>query len=308
MSFPAFSTGHIPTRHSLRAAVRVCRSLGDDPLTTAALRAAYAHLPTEGVFGDSDFMTAERLLQSCGLLFVDGRSLVPQPPLAAVRLLDEDDAVEALLLLVLQATPPDWLPVVAVGGELASEFIPEKDWDTLTGVLPDADRREAILIAAGNRFNSERAAEVGEAGEQAVIAECRRELQASGRTELVSKVYQASRLSDELGYDVVAPTLSGPKRRLEVKTSGRSGPMVEFYLSRNEADVGRRDPSWALVACTLLSGGEVRIEGWCRMAYLESMLPSDQQPLSDGRGRWATVRIRLPRTSLNPGLPPILSR
>ena len=94
------------------------------------------------------------------------------------------------------------------------------------------------------------------------MAECaREELTDLGLEDLAAGVRCLSEISDQLGYDVVAPRLGG-KRRLEVKTSARQGDgLFHFYISRSEIDVGLRDEDWALVACHMQDGGAIEPGG-----------------------------------------------
>ena len=141
---------------------------------------------------------------------------------------------------------------------------------------------------------------IGNAGELAVVAACRDELLTFGRTDLANQVAQVSLVDDAAGYDVRAPLLSGGHRLLEVKTS-TSHPigLVEFFLTRNEYDTGLREPTWAMVACSLnRASSMVAIEGWCRASRLGPYLPTD------GAGRWTEARVKIPRVALLDGCPP----
>ena len=122
-----------------------------------------------------------------------------------------------------------------------------------------------------------------------------------GRPDLRWQVQRVSLVSDSLGYDVWAPSIGATSRHLEVKTSTRLAfGSFEFYLSRNEFEVGRREAAaWALVACHI-DGERVADVGWCRAAALGAYLPDDQN------GYWTEARVRLPRAVLVDGLPPAL--
>jgi len=141
--------------------------------------------------------------------------------------------------------------------------------------------------------------EVGTAGEVAVVQACRNDLARLGRSELVRGVQRVSLLSDALGYDIVAPMVTGQMRLLEVKTTKRAvNSAFEFFISRNEFDVGRREPSaWSLVACHL-QDTSAKVVGWCRVDKLSPYLPDD------GDGYWTEARVRLPRSILLEGIPP----
>jgi len=142
---------------------------------------------------------------------------------------------------------------------------------------------------------------VGERGEEFVVDRCRDELEALGRPDLSYGVRRVSLVSDSLGYDVVAPSIGSSARHLEVKTTTRQAVgSFEFYISRNEFEVGRLEPtSWSLVACRT-EDEDVALVGWCRAAALVTYLPDDQN------GFWTEARVRLPQSVLVDGIPPAL--
>jgi hypothetical protein len=116
-----------------------------------------------------------------------------------------------------------------------------------------------------------------------VVDLSRQDLARAGRPDLAALVQRVSLISDQLGYDVVAPTLRGKVRRMEVKTTSRSAQThFEVYLSRNEAAVAVRDPSWTLVLCQACDSSRAEVVGWCRANAFAPVLPSDKHP----RGRW----------------------
>jgi hypothetical protein len=133
-----------------------------------------------------------------------------------------------------------------------------------------------------------------------VVEACRTQLAAAGQAELAKRVVRVSRRSDQLGWDVDAPRVSGGRRKLEVKTSKAQGPTVRFYLSRNEARVGQQDPDWALVFCRADRDDAVEVVGWCGMEVVTPLLPADR----DEGGRWEKVRVTLDERDLKTGLPP----
>jgi len=166
--------------------------------------------------------------------------------------------------------------------------------------LPDADAVRYLRHMFAQRSEAAVRVEVGLAGEAVVVNECRADLMSLGRADLVSTVHQVSVLDDSLGYDVVAPMIAGPMRWLEVKTSKQaSNAIFEFFLTRNEYEVGRREPAvWALVACTFdANNNSATILGWCRAQALQPYLPDDRN------GRWTEALVRLPRSVLFDGIP-----
>jgi hypothetical protein len=166
--------------------------------------------------------------------------------------------------------------------------------------LPDAEAVRYLRHMFTKHSEEAARIEVGLAGEAAVVEECRADLVSLGRADLGAAVHQVSLLDDSFGYDVAAPTIAGPTRRLEVKTS-RQAPnaIFEFFLTRNEYEAGRREPvAWALVACTFdVDENSAKVLGWCRAQALQPYLPDDRN------GRWTEALVLLPRSVLFHGIP-----
>lgn len=159
----------------------------------------------------------------------------------------------------------------------------------------------ARLIAGLGEDPAERRARVGADGEDAVVDTCRAELVALGESALAAAVQRVSVIDDSLGYDVVAPTVAGPARRIEVKTCSATGDgPLRVFITRNEHRAGTADPvRWALVVC-LHDGARAEPLGWCRAGSLRPYLPED------GGGRWTEAVMSLPPALLHDGLPPAL--
>ncbi|TMK40068.1 MAG: DUF3883 domain-containing protein [Actinobacteria bacterium] len=292
------AVGGLPPGHLIQAALEVARWLDAHGAPVQDARHTYIRQPTGGIYPPDDLRRAERLLVEAGLVREQDETLYPLPELTTLAFLDDDIAHETLLSHCLLAAPPPWLnqePLV----------IPPEAVPVLDALLPDAERREAFLIALGRRVQPEALEALGAVGEDCVTAAARAELEELGREDLAAAVRRVSLLSDQLGYDVVAPGPDDKTRRLEVKCSGRRADgLARFFLSRNEGEVGRRDPDWALVYCqvdaaTGAGAEDVEIVGWCRARNLESYLPTDAPG-----GRWRTVEITMPLTALFDGLPP----
>lgn len=295
------SSAELPSAHRLRAAYRAAQAIRDQTVSVAAARASYLRLPTDLVFDVDDLVAGERLLLDVGLLSDGGGHLQGNVRLGTLAELYEDEALTTLLALVLGERPPLWLRTAAASpAGLDTELIPAEASTVLGTLVPDPQLREALLLAAAERIDARELSEAGAAGEEAVVAACRDELHDAQRPDLAGDVQRVSLISDRLGYDVVAPTLDGSSRRLEVKTTRRKA-RLEVFISRNEATVGLRDVAWALVFCRLGDGGEVEIVGWCRGECLEPLLPENRH----ARGRWASTAITLAPEELRPGLPPI---
>ncbi len=176
----------------------------------------------------------------------------------------------------------------------------------LAELVPDAARREQLLLALAYRFDNTRQLLIGEIGEELIIHELRHELRALGRDDLALEVRRVSLLSDQLGYDICAPRVAGAPRLLEVKaTTVDTDPRsVSIHLSRNEADTGARFPDWSLVACVVesIQYRQGRIVGSCTTGALADLLPVDGYA-----SRWEQAFIELPVDRLSPGLPGVVA-
>lgn len=255
-------------------------------------RTAYLLYPSDALYPPKDLRLGERLLVDCALVIEKDDFLYPTPELAELMALDGDDAVAVIFdrtVLVgrLSGTLPNGVSTDGALSALASELI------------PDPERREAFLLALSRKHDDAAQRQMGGVGEDMVVMLAVEQLAELGRRDLAARVRRVSELSDQLGYDVVAPRLTG-NRRLEVKTSGRSeSGLFHFFLSRNEFDTGSRDADWALVCCQVAGNQDMELVGWCRAAALELYLPTDAEA-----GMWTTAELDIPVTLLDEGLPP----
>jgi Domain of unknown function (DUF3883) len=287
-----------PTPHELKAALWVVRMLPETGLSVEEARASYAIAPSGGLYRTDDLAAAEARLSDCGLLDRVGNRLSPSAGILQLRDLPEPEAVELLLIAMSERDPPLWLGSMGAGSELKVEIIPDRDLTTFERVISDPNRREAILIALGRKVDPDKATDQGSIGEAHVVASCQKRLCALGRPDLAERVRRVSLLSDQLGYDVVCPTIQGQCWRIEVKTTRSTGHFLRITLSRNEARVGLADGGWALVVCELAAEDVLAVVGWCNGATLAPLLPTD-----GARGAWETARVTLLRDELSEGLP-----
>lgn len=275
------------TRHVARAALHVAAILGDASTPIVVARESYWRRATGGVFSVADLNLAEDALVAAGFVLRSGDLLTLTPLLATLINNDEDDGIEALAAAFLAARPP---PDAAERAEIEV---------ALCGLVNDPTRREALLHALGRRWDDQHRREVGDIGEELVVAHARAELAALGHAELAPAVRRVSLVSDQLGYDVVAPRIAASPRLLEVKATSATKDALVF-LSRAEADTGSRFDDWALVVCSVHDIGRRtgEIVGWCQRADVEHLLPADKLG-----SYWQSVAIELERLSLRPGLP-----
>jgi hypothetical protein len=292
----------LPSAHHLKAALHAARVLSTDGTALDPLRKAYVDLPLGGVFYGADLLAGEQLLRRACLVIDTNGAVCPSARLLEIRELDEELAAEVLLRILLEEEAPLWIGAAGHDGELRPENIPEDAARLLCDVMPDHDRREALLLGLAQRYDDQARAALGLLGEEYVVAACKHRLRKAGRDDLVAWVRQVSRISDQLGYDVTERQPGGHTGRYEVKTTRQVGSLVEIHLSRNESRTGLKDPNWALVACRAYRDESVSIIGWCRAQRLRNILPRD----SDAGGRWENAVLRLNVDEmLTAGLPPL---
>ncbi len=284
--------------------------LGAEGARPDLAHASWMQLPAAGEVDVQELREAEAELLASGLLRRDGETLRCEETLMVACEQWHPDAEEVLLGLLLENARPLWLQAAAGGERLAAELIPEVALAALARLIPDPARREAFLLARARTIDARERQWLGAQGEEAVVTACRLELAGLGRDDLAAQVRRVSLISDELGYDVVAPKLNGGIRRLEVKatralsrdlktTRAASGD-VTVLLTRNELTVGACDPDWSLAVVRIGEGEDREVLGYLAAEALTSLAPVDR----DARSRWQTCRLRLPIGALGPGLPP----
>ena len=290
-----------PTAFQLQAAVLAGRVLDLDGNSPPALLISYDKLVTGGIYRPQHLQAGHQLLVRARLVEHQGDRDVPSDALRQIRELPDDVAAELVLHELLLQEPPLWLYAAVVDDEVRWEAVPDADQDALRQLLADAARREALLLTLGRTLDAALLAEYGANGEEHVVQACRQYLhREQQRPDLAAEVHRVSLRSDQLGYDVTSPDTIGRRHRMEVKTTASaSGGSVEFFLSRNEATVGERDPAWSLVAVRRHPDGMLELIGWCPAVTLLPLLPRDLSP----NGRWTSVRISVPTSDFTPGLP-----
>jgi len=290
----------LPTQHILTAALRVIGLVDKDGETSATLRAAYSSDPNDGAYRSEELKHGQAVLQRCGLAEVHNGTVTVLSPARSIALLPEGEALRVLAERLLRAEQPPWLSI-AVGREVMWEYIPDAVCRRLDDIVASLEERERLLLAAAQKVDGDLIRKVGQEGEEYIVALCKSELEERGRPELAPRVVHVSELSDHLGYDVVSPDLTGSPLHIEVKTQTGLRSRVRVFLSRNEAEQGKRDPRWILVVCERDARGTIGLLGWCTYAVLRALLPRDPE---DGNcGRWVTAELTMRRESFRPGLP-----
>lgn len=277
------------TRHVIRAALQVASVLGDGSTPLVVARESYWRRATGGVLSPADLVLGEDALVAAGVVTRHDDQLILTPMLGDLVHADHEDAVEALAVALLARQRP-----VDVTGQALVE-------GTVHELIDDPERRELLLMGLRRHWDDQHRQEIGDIGEELVVAQVRTELLSLGHPDLARRVRRVSLQSDQLGYDVVAPRIAGPPRLLEVKATTTTEVDQQYlYLSRAEADVGARFGDWALVVCAVydVAARAGEILGWCQQTVLEKLLPVDAPG-----GRWQTAAIEIARIELEPGLP-----
>jgi hypothetical protein len=250
---------------------------------------SYWHHATGGSFAPGDLKRGEALLIATGLVIERDGVLYP---IEEMKQLLDGSAEDASALLAERVLASE-----AVGPATVQET-------ELAALVPDPDRREELLLALRRTFDDTARRALGAAGEELVLAAARQELAGLGYAQLAREVRRVSLLSDQLGYDISAPRVSGPRRLLEVKaTSVETNPLT-FHLSRNEAETAAKFSDWFLVVCLVeeVDAPTGRILGWVRPDDIDHRLPADTEG-----GRWEQATLTMPLSELTPGLPRAVS-
>ena len=192
--------------------------------------------------------------------------------------------------------PPAWLGAVAGRGRVRPEMLPEQVEQVL-GDLFDAEERDAMLRAAAIKYDGSALKSAGDAAERVVFFACRAFLEEQDRLDLARSVRRVSLISDALGYDIAAPNLAGRECRLEVKSY--RGRYPNFYITRNEFEVGQTLSRWYIVLCRSRDGLVPSIVGWTTASTLNVRMPIDRERWA----KWQVARVRIEESQLQPGLP-----
>ena len=287
---------NLPTPFRIASAHRCAKLIGSTTARADAVQISFQSATTQGIYRSQDLIVGQDLLAQLGWLARSDDDIVPSDGLQEFASCQPHEAVEFVVARILELERPVWLSAAVRNEAISQEYVPGTASTQLSAIIPDPERREALLLAAGNRFDQDELDETGRLGEIAVLEACRGFLRSRGRSELAHHVRHVSLISDALGYDIVSPTLEGDSVRLEVKTTSLRSNNSAF-LTRLEASVGSRDRNWRLILCSR-SGEAIRIIGFCSYDALVDQLPQDRPP-----GAWSAVKLTLHSDSLIEGLP-----
>ena len=146
-------------------------------------------------------------------------------------------------------------------------------------------------------FNKEVLTEIGNLGESFVLESLKKLLPREVHTEIIHVAQQ----DDTAGFDIYTPSVKNVENlfRIEVKTSTRySLRELNFFLSRKEFNVGRKNRNWCIVFVSI-SEGNTSILGHLYCHQIESRMPKD----IDERAKWQSSKVTVERSMLRTGLP-----
>ena len=147
-----------------------------------------------------------------------------------------------------------------------------------------------------NKFDENKIKEIGLDGELFVIEKIKEKIS----KEFHENIKHVSLRDDSAGYDIIAPSINHKydKVFLEVKTSIRPSEKFNFFISRNEYEVGIQKSNWFLIFVQVLSGGK-QILGHLKPAYFHEFIPLEQ----DKSVKWQSLKISVDKENINQGLP-----
>ena len=286
----------------LIAASWVLRLIGESGESEYKVRESWVNLPIGGRVDMADLSSALSDLKEVGVIHVEDGILSAMTEALNACQADGLDAARLLYFVILEAEMPIWVISGTGNGEVIhSELIPDQELNLLEQLFGALEGRESFLLALARKFDAERQAQTGLLGELFVLALCKTELENAGRSDLISKIRHVSLISDQLGYDIVTPSVTGEPRRLEIKSSIASGTVNRFFISRNELRVGLSDPNWFLVLVRV--GEPDELLGWIEASTILRYAPSDALEDHLGAGKWEVAKIAISPDSLKQGLP-----
>jgi|SRR6266568_442184 len=189
----------LPPAHLVRAALRAGSLIDAYGSPVPAAWSSYLLYPSDALYPPKDLRLGERLLLDCGLLIEKDGYLHHTAELDAFLALDEDEAISIIFERAVLTVSPHNLDF-EVDGELSEEAA-----TLVEELIPNPDRREALLLAVGRKHDEALQARLGLRGEEFIVAYARENLIELGRPDLAAGVRRLSEFSDDLGYDVVAP-------------------------------------------------------------------------------------------------------
>jgi hypothetical protein len=256
----------VPPEAVLRAATRWLQQLRG--MSISRSQSFFASHPAYNDLTLTQYGLALRWLREIGFVTREGALSVSSSP-----------AELALLQTVLMQARPVWL---SDADRLI--LVPDDLPDDATSVgralgLSPAETLAAVRTTWSKVDTAAREA-VGAAGEIALF-----NLLANLPGVTVRHVAE---YSDGFGYDI-AVFGDGLRLNLEVKSTTRRG-RLSVYLSRNEFEAMRADPSWRLIVVLIGPDQLAEAVGVIESAWVARHAPADSSPFA----RWESLRLDIP--------------
>jgi hypothetical protein len=213
----------------------------------------------------------------------DGSGLSP-----AARALPSQELKLFLLRRTIENESPAWLPDADSLVPDASE-LPGDALALVSALGVGQDAAFHLIRKIHGKVDYAERTRIGSAGELEVV----RMLEArwKGSTTHLSKI------DDGFGYDVLFRH-GAHEWHLEIKSTTRQGRLT-VHLSRNEHEVGLRDPYWRLIVVGLGNQLNLRALATARHEEVLRRAPTDGGPHS----KWQSVSHELGASDLQRGLP-----
>jgi hypothetical protein len=203
-----------------------------------------------------------------------------------------DTGVESGLL----ARSGDWLER-ATRDVWTHAWVAERLWEADPAAWAWSQRYDAGEGAAhlARKVDDRARRELGLAGERAFMDAARALLP----QHLHREVVHVAETDDTAGFDVLCPSTANffTSACVEVKATVRPPGSVAFFLTRNEARVGARNPSWRLVVMRRIA------DTWLPAGYVPFFRLRPHLPDDRGAGLWESCHVNLSDEELVPGLP-----
>ena len=242
-------------------------------------------------------VSTRALASTLALLSADGLSLADFRKVSTFSVefgLGYEDHVRACDFLLAAGV------VQLLDGNLSVTGLESSPWliDALASGDPEVLSKMASIPRRLWKFDPEKEVlrSIGLDGENFVL-EC---LQRRLDPDLHSGIDHISLIDDSAGYDISAPSIYEARGAvyLEVKATTQITERFVFFLSRNEANVGRRLDNWYLVFVRKTA------DGWSLVGHLpfrdvSPLLPAEQSNFFE----WREARGSLPIGDIRPGLP-----
>ena len=240
--------------------------------------------PEYADLSQGQYQAALELLKNIGVLVNQSQSWILA---AKFRVLPSAQVGQIIFENIIELPAPPWLPDSDLLLSDPSDLPEDAASLAASFGLDDAESFGAIQNVHA-RIDLVRRKEIGDAGEQELL----RFLEENWPGSTV----HVARISDGFGYDI-AFGHGGCEWHFEVKSTMRRGRM-NIYLSRNEFEKSRHDPTWRLIIAGLDQSLKLIAIATLRAGHFEMYAPSD----SSGKAKWQSAAFEIAEDCLLRGV------